>query len=310
MRLAFKLAVLAGALVAALGSAGVSVGLGGGAPSNTSLPSVSGAARDGSMLAASPGSWANKPVDFSYQWMSCDADAGSCTAIAGANSRQYTLQTTDVGHRVRVAVRASNKDGAGNATSRATEVVQAPGSAPKHTVDSVVWGSAQEDQTLTGAAGGWSGNPTPVFSFQWQRCAGTGGNCLDISGANSQLYKLVSADVAHTVRLNVVAKNSRGATLASSAETGLVVPSKVTAGGSTISVGQVSLPNRLVISGVQFSPSPIRSRAPIVARFRVTDTRGFVIQGALVYALGLPYSWNEYAAEQTTDASGWATIAL
>jgi hypothetical protein len=65
-----------------------------------------------------------------------------------------------------------------------------------------------------------------------------------------------------------------------------------------------------VISGVQFSPSPIRNRAPIVARFRVTDTRGFVIQGALVYALGLPYSWTANAAEQPTDASGWATITL
>ena len=58
------------------------------------------------------------------------------------------------------------------------------------------------------------------------------------------------------------------------------------------------------------SPSPIRSRAPIVAQFRVTDTRGFVIQGALVYALGLPYSWTANAAEQPTDASGWATITL
>lgn len=310
MRLAFKLTVLAGALVGALVSAGVSFGLVRAAPSNTSLPSVSGAARDGSTLAAWPGSWANKPVDFSYQWLSCDTDAGSCTAIAGANSRQYTLMTTDVGHRVRVAVRASNKDGAGNATSRATEVVQATGSAPKNTAAPVVSGSAQEDQTLTGTAGGWSGSPTPVFAFQWQRCAGTGGNCLDISGATSQSYKLLSADVAHTVRLNVVAKNGHGATLASSAESGLVIPSKVTAGGSTISVSQVSLPNRLVISGVQFSPSPIRNRAPIVARFRVTDTRGFVIQGALVYALGLPYSWTANAAEQPTDASGWATITL
>jgi len=32
--------------------------------------------------------------------------------------------------------------------------------------------------------------------------------------------------------------------------------------------------------------------------------------GALVYALGLPYSWVRNGAEVQTDASGWATITL
>ena len=47
-----------------------------------------------------------------------------------------------------------------------------------------------------------------------------------------------------------------------------------------------------------------------MARFHVSDTRGFSIQGALVYALGLPYGWTSAAAEVPTDSSGWATIAL
>src|SRR5205085_169732 len=83
-----------------------------------------------------------------------------------------------------------------------------------------------------------------------------------------------------------------------------------TQGGAAISVSQVSLPNRLVVDQVQFSPNPARSRAPITARFHVSDTRGFSISGALVYVLGLPYGWTYAAAETPTDGTGWATISL
>jgi hypothetical protein len=65
-----------------------------------------------------------------------------------------------------------------------------------------------------------------------------------------------------------------------------------------------------VISGVQFSPNPIQTRSPIVARFHVSDTRGFSIQGALVYVLGLPYGWTFTSPEEPTDASGWATVTI
>ena len=47
-----------------------------------------------------------------------------------------------------------------------------------------------------------------------------------------------------------------------------------------------------------------------MARFHVSDTRGFSIQGALVYALGLPYNYAYSAPEVATDASGWATITI
>jgi hypothetical protein len=82
------------------------------------------------------------------------------------------------------------------------------------------------------------------------------------------------------------------------------------AGGAAISVSSISLPDRLVVDRVSFSPQPIRSHRAFVARFHVSDTRGFSIQGALVYALGLPYSWVRNAPEVATDGSGWATITL
>ena len=72
----------------------------------------------------------------------------------------------------------------------------------------------------------------------------------------------------------------------------------------------MSLPNRLVIDNVKFSPSPAVSRGPITASFHVSDTRGFSISGALVYAIGLPYGWVFGSPETTTDSTGWATIQI
>jgi hypothetical protein len=309
MRIAIRLAGLAGVALAALAVAGAALGVSQAAPSNTSLPSISGSARDGSILRAFHGTWTGNPTSFTYQWVRCDTAGGSCTPIAGANSERYTIATADVDHRLRVTVTASNADGSGNATSRATEVVRATGAAPKNTSAPTISGTQQEGATLTANKGNWSGSGTIAFTYQWQRCAGTGGNCVDIPGATNQTYVLTSADVAHTVRVNVTAKNAAGSTLASSAETGLIAPGKTTQ-GTAISIAQVSLPNRLIVDKVSFSPNPLRSRNAFTARFHVADTRGFSIQGALVYALGLPYNYARSAPEVATDGTGWATITM
>lgn len=288
----------------------VSLGQSTAAPSNTSLPSISGSARDGSILTASHGSWTGNPTSYAYQWLRCDSQGGSCNAVDGATSDHYTVQTADVGSRLKVQVTASNKDGSGVAVSRPTAVVQATGSAPKNTVAPAITGTTQEGSTLTAQPGTWSATPSPSFTYNWQRCVGTGGGCTPISGATNATYTLTSADVAHTILVEVVAKNSNGSSAANSAETDLIRPAKAAQGGAVINVAQVSLPNRLVIDGVKFSPSPATSRGLITARFHVSDTRGFSISGALVYVLGLPYGWVYGSPEVQTDSSGWATIQV
>src|SRR5439155_14173332 len=85
MRRTPKLAALVGALIAALAVTAVSLGVTRAAPSNTSLPSISAAARDRSILTASNGGWANKPTSYSYQWLRCDSQGGGCNPISGAN---------------------------------------------------------------------------------------------------------------------------------------------------------------------------------------------------------------------------------
>ncbi len=114
-----RLIVLAcAAAVPTLIVAATSLGQASAAPSNTSLPSISGSARDGSLLQASHGSWTGSPTSYAYQWERCDAQAGNCASIAAATSDHYTVQTADVAHRLRVQVTASNASGSGMAVSR------------------------------------------------------------------------------------------------------------------------------------------------------------------------------------------------
>jgi hypothetical protein len=307
-----NIAVAAATAGAAVGiMAGVASAVALAAPANTSLPSIGGAARDGSVLTASHGSWSGNPTSYGYAWERCDTAGGSCTAIAGATSKQYTATTADVNRRLRVVVTATNSSGQGTATSRPTGTVQATGQAPKNTVAPTISGTAKEGTTLTVNRGRWTGTQPITFSYQWQRCDATGGNCADIPTATATTYAAASADVAAVLRVNVTATNGRGSTLATSEESDIVAPATPAGGtGHAISVTQVSLPNRLIVDNVKFAPTAIASREPVVARFHVSDTRGFSIQGALVYALGLPYGWTLNSAEVQTDSTGWATITM
>src|SRR5207237_1233640 len=81
---------------------------------------------------------------------------------------------------------------------------------PQNTSLPTITGTPQEGQTLTGNKGGWSGNPTS-YSYFWKRCDKAGGSCSNINSVSGAVsYTLTSADVAHTVRLHVQARNAGG----------------------------------------------------------------------------------------------------
>jgi hypothetical protein len=298
-----------GLLVA--GAVAGSASAAGSPPSNTGLPSISGTAKDGQLLTAHNGSWTGSPTSFAYVWQRCDNLGGGCTPIAGATSKQYTASSADVGHRLRVAVTASNADGSGSATSRATGVVAASGSAPTNTQLPSLSGTLQQGSTLTVDRGRWSGTKPIAFDYTWQRCDRNGNACITFIAhdAGAKSYTLGVADVGHTMRVEVQGTNAHGTGYVYSRPTGIV--GAPTPPATTIAVANVALPDRLVIDKVSFSPNPIRSRStPIVATFHVSDTKGLSVQGALVYALGLPYGWTYNAPEQPTGPNGWATITI
>jgi hypothetical protein len=83
---------------------------------------------------------------------------------------------------------------------------------------------------------------------------------------------------------------------------------KLASGKTSIPISSVSLPARLIVDGVRFSPSLVASRGrPLAIRVHVSDTRGYVVRGALVFARSTPLVTST-PLEQTTDQAGYVTL--
>jgi hypothetical protein len=184
-------------------------------------------------------------------------------------------------------------------------------------------GSTREGSTLTARNGDWGGTAPIAYAYQWRRCGTGGGNCVDIGSATSKTYVLVAADVGRRMRVVVHASNSAGSSVAVSRPSAVVRAAttpppatgpagqvKLADGKTSIPVTSVTPPQRLVVSEVRFSPSPIRSRDPFQARFRVSDTRGYVVRDALVYMIGIPYNRIALVPEQATGTDGYVTFTV
>ena len=190
------------------------------APLNTALPTVSGSAVEGQTLSATTGSWEGSPTSYDYQWEDCNTAGEACTNIAKATSSTYKLTSTDVGHRLRVLVTATNAGGSTKASSTATGTV-APIAPPVNTALPTVSGSLIEGKTLSATTGTWTGGPTS-YTYQWETCNTAGEACVNIAKATSSTYKLLSTDVGLTLRVVVTATNAGGSTKATSAATAAV----------------------------------------------------------------------------------------
>ena len=282
-------------------------------PSATKQANPSGTAQVGQTISVDNGTWSGStPITYSYQWERCNS-GGSCSNIGGATKSSYVATTSDVGYRLRAKVTASNSAGSSSIESNTTAAVTAAVGAPGNTTKPTIAGSTTVGSALRGSVGAWSGQQPISFALSWLRCDTAGAHCQTISGATASTYTLASADAGSTIVFSVRATNAGGTTTATSVHTAATTTGpagaiRLPGGKVSIPVTSVSLPDRLVISGVKFNPNPVRSRSVIQARFRVTDSKGNAVRGALVYALGLPYGWTGNAAEVTTGNDGYAYI--
>jgi hypothetical protein len=285
-----------------------------GAPVNTALPTIAGAVTQGTTVTATSGTWSGPgPINFGYTWRRCDTGGGHCRDIQSGPAHQ--IGTEDLGHTLRIAVRARNQNGSTIAVSAQTGVVAPRGPIPAATALPVITGVPREGQMLSASIGAWSNAPSS-FAYTWRRCDASGTKCDGF--ATGSAVRLTDNDVGHRIRVVVSATNQFGTAKATSAPTAAVVKAdatpegaiKLPSGETSLPVSVIVSPQRLVISGVQFIPSRVVGRQAFTGRFRVTDTRGFVVRGALVYAVGLPYGWIRVAPEVVTGTDGWAQITF
>lgn len=177
---------------------------------------------------------------------------------------------------------------------------------PKNTKPPAISGTAVVGSTLVATRGTWSGSPTS-FHFAWSRCDATGAACVAIGAATAKIYTVTAADVGHTLRVTVTAKNASGSASATSAATALVPTSGCPSASGTVPVAALAPPERLQIASASLAPSLTRSTNTIRIRvvIQACDTRP--VQGATVYATAIPY--NQFAAVQgTTGADGSVTL--
>jgi hypothetical protein len=283
-------------------------------PANTSKPTISGTLRQNETLTAANGSWSGAtPMSFAYSWLRCSSDLTPCLKT-NVTTQTYKLGADEVGKRMIVTVTASNSAGSASADSSPTGVVAQAGNPPASTSPPTISGTVEVGKTLTAGPGGWTNNPS--FAYQWLRCDANGSACAAIAAATASTYAVTAADVGARLRVLVTAQNAFGSASAQSSPTG-VVPQPAPAGSirlptgvMSVPVSSVSLPERLIIQRVTFSPNPVRSRAAtIVLQVRIVDTRGYAVRDALVYARSTPLLTTT-APEARTGEDGTATLTF
>ena len=165
----------------------------------------------------------------------------------------------------------------------------APAQPPRNTAPPTISDTTPHvGQTLTATTGTWTGTQPMTFAYQWLRCNSGGQQCQPIANATSATYTVTAADLGSTLRVRVTARNASGTATAESATTSRVAAAPA-GPGNVIPVTAVVPPERLVIDLVHFTPNPVTSAtAPINVRVRVTDTRGRLVSGALVFLRSTP----------------------
>jgi peptidoglycan/xylan/chitin deacetylase (PgdA/CDA1 family) len=162
------------------------------------VPLITGTAKMGVALTASPGSWGPGVVTLSYQWLR------NGVAITGATLAGYTPSMVDIGSRLSVRVTGTELGFATASVASVPTASVALGTliAPTPKISGVL----QVGNLLTAVTDSWG--PSPIaLSYQWLR------NGRVIRGAMSSTYSVVSADYRTVLSVQVTGAKSGYATV-------------------------------------------------------------------------------------------------
>jgi len=209
------------------------------ATANLVAPAITGVARVGETLTATPGTWQGPMLAYSYEWLRSGA------AIDGANTSSYTIQPDDVAKQVSVRVTATSPHDSASAVSSATLAVTVGGLG---SYTPVITGTKVVGQVLSVTVP--DGN---TYTYQWYR------GSTKILGATGATYKLVAADGGLTIKVTTVASRFGYAPLTrTSAATGTILK-KLTAPVPTLS-GAARVGTKLTAVTGAWGPAPVTLR--------------------------------------------------
>ena len=172
------------------------VGISGNAPVAVTEVSISGTGKVGTSLTATPPVWDNDPITTTYQWQRDGLNIG------GATTTTYAVTASDVGKALTVRA-TGTRAGYDPGASVSNPITGVLGDAPNATTDVSISGiNNKVGTTLTLTAPTW--NTTGVATtYQWFRDA------TAITGATGGTYKLLDADVGHSVTVRATGTKSR-----------------------------------------------------------------------------------------------------
>ena len=191
----------------------------------------------------------------------------------------------------------------------------ASSAAPSNTTPPTISGTPQAGQTLTADRGQWTGRPdellVPVAALRQERRQLCGDQRRDRAPLRPH-----GADVGHTLRVRVTARNADGASSDTSVPTAVVAarpprrlrPAARRAPARSRSA-QLSAPAAAEHHHVQLDPAGARRQvgtSSITAKVTACGNRP--VQGALVYAAAVPFNQFTVAPEVQSDANGSATL--
>ena len=182
--------------------------------------------------------------------------------------------------------------------------------APQNTERPAITGEAVEGSTLSASPGSWQpATPAPTFLYQWLRCSTALRGCQAIAGATTATYQLVRADVGARIVVGVTALNAGGTSpVIHSLRTAKVVAASGTqASTQVVGVKSLGAEQQLVV-GTVTGPRLIRTRAGIVLRIAIQETRGLPVRGAIVEAFD--NAGATIPVKRTTGSRGVAILRI
>jgi surface antigen len=208
----------------------------------TTAPSITGTARYGQTLTASPGAWSPTPAALTYQWIVAGAD------IAGATKATFKPRAQDVGKSVSVRIRATKSGYAPVYVTSVPTAALAPAPVSVSAAPQVT-GTPRVGKTLSATTGTWSRTGLS-FSYQWLA------DGVALAKGTAATYSLRSADAGKAITVQVTGSREGFVTkTASSSPTGRVAAGTLTSRTAPSVAGTPRVGSRLTASPGTWSPT-------------------------------------------------------